>query len=165
MIGSDPFDAFWAAYPRKIAKQAARRAYVRGSLVGDGAAILRALEDQKRSRAAQVAAGAWVPDWPHASTWINGARWEDQVEAPAAVAGDTVAPVDDGSGALLAAFRREIGTTPLRFAAVDLDASEPPTVRIQTVQVAPLERWRSQLEAVVAAVRPGSRLAIVAFPW
>lgn len=78
--GADAFDAFWAAYPRKVAKEAARKAWTK--LAPDAAlqaVILGALEVHKR----------WL-DWtrdegrfiPHPSTWLNGKRWTDDV-APA----------------------------------------------------------------------------------
>lgn len=69
------FEAFWAAYPRKTAKDNAAKAFAK--LRPDDrllAAMLAALELQK----------AW-PQWtkdrgefiPHPATWLNGRRWED----------------------------------------------------------------------------------------
>lgn len=74
---TEGFDAFWSAYPRKVAKQAALKAW---SKLNPGpellAAILAAIERHKRD----------VPAWrsgdvqyiPHPATWLNGRRWEDQ---------------------------------------------------------------------------------------
>jgi hypothetical protein len=68
---------FWASYPRKTAKQAAWKAYKRLNPSPElFEAMLRAL-------AAQCKQDGWVRDAgqfiPHASTWLNGKRWEDQV--------------------------------------------------------------------------------------
>jgi hypothetical protein len=68
------FDRFWGAYPRKIAKERARRAWK--SLRVDEpllAVILAAIERQKRF---------WTdPKYiPHAATWLVGRRWEDEPE-------------------------------------------------------------------------------------
>ena len=68
------FERFWAAYPRKTAKQDAIRAFRK--LDADEtllAVILDALEKQKAA-----------PQWsdpryiPHPATWLNGRRWEDE---------------------------------------------------------------------------------------
>ncbi len=77
----DGFDEFWAAYPRRQAKQDAARAW--GKLRPDAelrAKILAALEFQKSW-------GQWKNGViPHAATWLNGRRWEDEspqgVQAP-----------------------------------------------------------------------------------
>jgi len=71
------FGQFWDAFPRKVAKSAALRAW--GRLNPDDAlrqTILGALKKAKAS-----------PDWckdgghfiPHPATWINGRRWEDNL--------------------------------------------------------------------------------------
>lgn len=77
------FDRFWSAYPRKCAKQAAKRKFEtifrktkeerRPGLLE---AMLKALEGQRRS-------DQWLKDdgqfIPHPTTWLNQARWEDEV--------------------------------------------------------------------------------------
>jgi hypothetical protein len=72
---ADPlFDRFWEAYPLKAARLAARKAWAK--LRPDGAlldVLLAALARQKES--AQWREGVI----PHASTWLNGRRWEDEV--------------------------------------------------------------------------------------
>lgn len=70
------FDAFWSAYPRKVGKDAARKSYDRAMKKADHATVMSALL-------------AWVPAQagkdaqyiPHASTWLNGGRWQDEPEA------------------------------------------------------------------------------------
>lgn len=72
---SDGFSEFWAKYPRKQKRQAAEKAWQK--ITHDptlDALIIEALEAQKQSR--QWAEIRFVP---HASTWLNGKRWEDEV--------------------------------------------------------------------------------------
>lgn len=64
------FDAWWAAYPRKIGKDAARTAYVAALKRGATDAIL--LEAIRRHR--------WPDEMrfiPHARTWLTQGRWQD----------------------------------------------------------------------------------------
>lgn len=70
----DRFDEFWAAYPRKVSKDAARRAW--------RSALRRATPSLILDR---LRAYPFSPDpqyIPHPSTWLNGGRWADD---PAAV--------------------------------------------------------------------------------
>ncbi len=72
------FDRFWGAYPRKVSKADARKAFAKlnpdTELVE---AMLRALDWQKR-----------LPEWtkdggqfiPYPATWLNARRWEDEPE-------------------------------------------------------------------------------------
>lgn len=72
------FEDFWKNYPRKVGKEAALRAWVK--LGPDKVLVTWMLE----SLAKQSASIQWRKDGgqyiPHASTWLNGKRWEDQVE-------------------------------------------------------------------------------------
>lgn len=70
------FDLFWAAYPRKVAKDKALRAWRR--LNPDPElfqAMSAALERAKASREWQKEGGAYIP---YPATWLNGRRWEDE---------------------------------------------------------------------------------------
>lgn len=75
---SDKFDQFWAAYPRKTGKDAARKAFARRK-VNDSLLqqMLDAIEAQKRSEQWQKNGGQFIP---HPVTWINQGRWEDETE-------------------------------------------------------------------------------------
>jgi hypothetical protein len=84
---ADDFDEFWRRYPRKVARAAAMKAWNK-------------LDDVKRARAIAVI-DAHRAHWraehadtdryiPHASTWLNGRRFDDD---PPAVNGDD--PPDD----------------------------------------------------------------------
>ena len=71
------FDRFWAAYPRKTDKQDAKKAFFR--LKPDEALLqtmLAAIEKQKKSAQWAEESGRFIP---HASTWLNGCRWEDEL--------------------------------------------------------------------------------------
>jgi hypothetical protein len=65
------FDRFWSAYPRKIGKGAAQKAWAAAVRKADPDRIIEAVERY-----------AWPEDpsfIPHASTWLNGQRWEDEL--------------------------------------------------------------------------------------
>ena len=69
------FGRFWSAYPKKMAKKAAERAFCR--LKPDDALLetmLEALERQKQTRQWKRDGGQYIP---YPATWINGRRWED----------------------------------------------------------------------------------------
>ena len=74
------FDRFWALYPRKANKKAARRAW--DKLKPD----LLLCSQMSVALKAQMRSEQWTRDGgqyiPYPSTWINGRRWED--EAPSA---------------------------------------------------------------------------------
>lgn len=70
------FNRFWALYPRKGKKQAARRAW--DKLKPDRALcsqMSRALKAQMRSEDWQREGGRYIP---YPSSWLNGRRWEDE---------------------------------------------------------------------------------------
>ena len=74
----DGFDRFWAAYPKKTAKPDAVRAF--GKLKPDAElleTILGAIERQKSTAQWQEDGGRFIP---HPATWLNGRRWEDEVQ-------------------------------------------------------------------------------------
>lgn len=65
------FNEFWAQYPRKSAKLTAARAFAKVAQT-DHVAVLSGLEKAKASRQWQEGV------IPHASTWLNQRRWEDE---------------------------------------------------------------------------------------
>lgn len=78
VVESEPdisFPSFWLLYPRRVAKRDAEKAWLK-------------LGEHDRL-AAIVGAARWRRVWaqmspefiPHASTWLNGARWEDELPA------------------------------------------------------------------------------------
>ena len=101
--GDDAFDAFWATYPRREGKDAARRCWVRAvhrlraagldaeAVILTGAARCR---DDPNRRA---------PFTAHPSTWLHGGRWDDDPLPPrggadgrAAYSDPPAASYDDG---------------------------------------------------------------------
>ena len=93
-LSNGVFENFWLAYPKKVAKQDAEKAFAKLNPDAElQAKILQA-----------VTISAKLPDWlkesgqfiPNAATWLNGKRWEDftQIKAsenqnPSPKAGDT----------------------------------------------------------------------------
>lgn len=72
------FDRFWSAYPRHVGKQDAAKTFAK--LRPDKqlmAVMLAALKRQQRWDQWTRDGGKFIP---HAATWLNGRRWED--EAP-----------------------------------------------------------------------------------
>lgn len=69
------FDAWWAAYPRKVAKDAARKAYAKARKRADAGTLLSAAQRYAKAQ-----------DDPkftkHPATWLNGGCWDDE-DAPA----------------------------------------------------------------------------------
>ncbi len=74
---SDDFGAFWSVWPKKVAKEAAIKAW--RSLAADGDLVLRIVAD--------VAARSKSVDWtkedrkyvPNPASYLNGRRWEDEL--------------------------------------------------------------------------------------
>ena len=69
------FDAFWAAYPKKSGKEAARKSFARAK--ADIGTMLSALEVQKQSEQWTKDNGQFIPN---PTTWLNQGRWEDEVQ-------------------------------------------------------------------------------------
>ena len=71
--GSDFFSEFWSLYPRKKAKDAAHRAYLKALKGIDHGTILASLADQ-------ISWGVFdEPEFsPHAASWLNAGRWSDE---------------------------------------------------------------------------------------
>lgn len=74
--GDDPFFAeFWTAWPRKVAKGQARRAWNTALKKTTAATIITAAQT---FAARCVKAGTDPQYMPHPSTWLNGERWNDE---------------------------------------------------------------------------------------
>jgi len=71
------FDQFWDAYPKKVAKEAARKAFAKHKpdveLLGK---MLATIEQYKRTDQWTKDGGQFIPN---PATWLNQMRWEDQV--------------------------------------------------------------------------------------
>ncbi len=74
----DDFDKFWAAYPRKVAKAEARKAWAQtASIRPDTNSLIKAVLSHCRTEQWMKSNGAFIP---HAATWLRGERWEDVYE-------------------------------------------------------------------------------------
>ena len=74
------FSEFWQAYPRKVAKDAARKAWDKRK--PDEALLkvmLAAIALQKGSRQWLEENGRFIP---HPATWLNKGQWQDEPEPP-----------------------------------------------------------------------------------
>lgn len=78
---SERFAEFWAAYPKKVGKKAAEKAWLRLRPDADlHAKIVQAVEHAKRSIQWHRENGRYIPN---PATWLNQGRWDDEcVELP-----------------------------------------------------------------------------------
>ena len=81
-IQSSEFNEFWQAYPKKVGKAEAQKAF---SKINPDEFVLQAMSDaldwQRMSDSWTKNNGQYIPN---PATWLNGRRWED--EKPAALA-------------------------------------------------------------------------------
>ncbi len=74
-IQDERFAEFWTAYPRKVGKGAALKAWMKLKPSAELLAkILTAIEQQKKTAQWQRDDGQYIP---HPLTWINQGRWDD----------------------------------------------------------------------------------------
>ena len=89
--GNPFFDRFWAAYPKKVGKEKARRAFEKVHPTEDQLVrMLEAITEQSRVYSWSKATWKYIP---HPATWLNQKRWEDEV------IGETVVSEDGCYGA------------------------------------------------------------------
>ena len=69
------FEKFWSAYPKKVGKQAAKKAFDRVKVPVE--TLLTAIERQKCSAQWSKDNGQYIPN---PATWLNQGRWEDELE-------------------------------------------------------------------------------------
>ena len=70
------FDDFWRAYPRRVAKEQARKTWAKLHLTPEeGTAIIEALAWQVEQEQWTRAGGQFIP---HPSTWLNRCQWQDE---------------------------------------------------------------------------------------
>ena len=70
-----PFDAFWDLYPRKVAKGHARLAFKKACDKVKPETIMDAVK-----KFAAAVEGKEKQYIPHPTTWLNGERWEDDLD-------------------------------------------------------------------------------------
>lgn len=80
----DGFDAFWSAYPKKVGKGAAEKAFAKAKINGHLPDVLQAVERQKASEQWKKDGGQFIPN---PATWINQKRWDDVLDVAEVQAG------------------------------------------------------------------------------
>jgi hypothetical protein len=79
VVVDDGFETFWTAYPRKVGKGAARKAWAKiRPKNGTREAILNAIAAQRNSDQWRKEGGQFIP---HPATWLGQSRWEDSPDA------------------------------------------------------------------------------------
>jgi hypothetical protein len=100
---AESFEIFWAVYPRRVAKEAAHKAFA--------AAIKRGAEPEALNAGARRYAGERAGQEPrytkHPATWLNGGCWED--EAPPRAGGPPMIDGVTGEPVAVAPARRRGG--------------------------------------------------------
>lgn len=71
----DLFEAFWNAYPRRIAKGRARTAFKTAIKLTTLETMLEAIDVYKRCKPERI-------DFKHPATWLNGECWDDEWPEP-----------------------------------------------------------------------------------
>ena len=74
-ITLDDFEQFWRAYPRRIGKGVARRAFAKAIVKTTLAAMIAAIQWQRTQPQWLKDGGQFIP---HPSTWLNQERWDDE---------------------------------------------------------------------------------------
>jgi hypothetical protein len=69
------FEQFWLAYPKKVGKKAARKAWEKAKDKPNMVDILHAIDRTKNSEQWTKEHGQFIPN---PSTWLNEGRWADQ---------------------------------------------------------------------------------------
>jgi hypothetical protein len=73
------FEVFWSVYPRRVAKQAAFLVWKKLAPTPELVAIIVAAVERQRRTIWRSTESQFIP---HASTWLNGRRWEDEIDDP-----------------------------------------------------------------------------------
>ena len=81
ILYSESFLEFYELYPLRASKKAAANAWKNFDR-GKQEELIAALQKQILWREQKSAAGEFVSQWPHPSTWLNGERWTDELKKP-----------------------------------------------------------------------------------
>lgn len=72
----DPFDEFWKAYPRKVGKGQARKAWTTATKKTDPHLLVKASVAFRQWCESEQTEPQFIP---HPATWLNGERWLDEL--------------------------------------------------------------------------------------
>lgn len=82
MSREQDFEVFWKAYPRKVGKFAARKAFDKAMKYGVTLErLLEGVRDYIKNKPSYA-------DFCHASTWLTQGRWMDEWDAPESCCSD-----------------------------------------------------------------------------
>ena len=85
------FVEFWAAYPRKVGKEAARKAWRHiKPTAALQSKILSAIEQAKGSGQWQCDNGRYIPN---PTTWLNQGRWDDEIQPYSAKSANRISSI------------------------------------------------------------------------
>lgn len=105
------FDEFWAAWPKKVAKAEARKAWMQtANRRPDMQTLLNAIKAASGTEQWMRSNGQYIP---HAASWLRGERWEDEFEVKLAGVVNEKPWHETASG--IEAKGRELGLTPDNF--------------------------------------------------
>jgi DNA-binding transcriptional regulator YhcF (GntR family) len=76
-LDTEMFWAFWSTYPRRIGKGSARTAFAKATKFEDPNVIIQAALDYSTHCEVMGTERQFIP---HPATWLNGERWEDELE-------------------------------------------------------------------------------------
>lgn len=99
------FEGWWQAFPRKVGKLAARKAYAKARGQATSGELLGGVERYVRHKPAYA-------DFCHPASWLNAGRWMDEYDAPSAALGASAsydAAQDDYHAMRQQAIRRQRG--------------------------------------------------------
>ena len=71
------FDEFWSAYPKKVGKKAAVKAWAKATDKPGVQEIIGKINELKATKEWQKDGGQFIP---HPATWLNEGRWDDAVK-------------------------------------------------------------------------------------
>jgi hypothetical protein len=69
----EQFESFWKSYPRRVAKGAARSAFVKAIKKTTLETMLKAITEYVAKKPEKI-------DYKHPATWLNGECWDDEWE-------------------------------------------------------------------------------------
>ncbi len=92
-VMSAGFEKFWSAYPKKVGKGSAKKAFSRVKVPVE--TLLTAVERQKCSVQWSKDNGQYIPN---PATWLNQGRWEDELNTASGASSDEPTFIPDGKG-------------------------------------------------------------------
>ena len=98
----EDFEVFWQAYPKKVGKQAAKKAFEKVTVPVES--LVSAIKRQECSPQWSKDDGQYIPN---PATWLNQGRWEDEMTVSAPAVGFTPGVEEAATIARLRKLRSE----------------------------------------------------------